>query len=144
MCEWDVLNWTPFNDVSGNHNNVPETPGVYAIRSVRRGNPRVIGRAFGKDKSGILCFGRAGEGPGLRRRLRSFCRAASGKKVSHAEGKRYRALGYNSTDRYPLDSLRIAWLSLRSSDKAKARERRWFDQYAQKFGELPPLNRKRG
>lgn len=139
MNEWEKLKWKTLDCLE----EIPPTPGVYAVRSMRGGKPRVIGRAFRKDKSGILCFGRAGESPGLRRRLRSFCRAESGKKVSHAEGKRYHRLCYN-TNGFPLKQLCIGWLPLRSEAEAHRRELAWFDEYECTFGELPPLNRKRG
>jgi hypothetical protein len=143
MSEWEKLQWQPFEDVRNNLNEVPPRPSVYAVRCLRKGRTKTIGRTFRDDKAGILCFGRATGEKGLRQRIQSFCNAATGKRSAHAEGERYHTLQY-SRKGFPQDSLQIGWLSLSSVQQAKRCEIIWFDQYAEIFGELPPLNRQRG
>jgi hypothetical protein len=93
--------------------------------------------------SGILCFGRTTKGEGgLRGRLREFWRATGGKEAPHAEGRRYCELNYN-TRGFPRNALEIAWVTLERPDAVR-KELAWFDEYVGDFGELPPLNRKRG
>ena len=143
MPDWENLDWQLFNDVVNNLKDLSERPGVYAIRCAPKGCPKTIGRIFRVDQSGILCFGRTTGAEGLRRRLRYFCGAASGKKYSHAEGQRYHELKYGQRG-FSLEYLQIGWKEFTSGEKAKEQELAWFDEYLEMFGELPPLNRKRG
>jgi len=140
MSEWEELEtWVTLACVK----EVPPAPGVYAVRSMQGDKPKVIARAFGKDESGILCFGTTKRRT-LRERLGQFCQAASGQPVPHSEGKRYHNLGYSCRRRYPLSSLRIAWRRLETQEEAEQREKDWFKEYERVFGELPPLNRRCG
>ena len=143
MPDWEGLDWQFLNDVVENIQDLTVKSGVYAVRCAPEGQPKAIGRAFGVDSSGILCFGRAIGSKGLRSRLKYFCRAAAGKKSAHAEGQRYHELKYNQRN-FPLDWLQIGWKDFALVDDAKERELAWFDEYLEMFGELPPLNRKRG
>ena len=143
MLYWDGLDWQLFNDVVKKLKDLPERPGLYAVRCAPNGQPKTIGRAFGVDQSGILCFGRTTGSKGLKNRLNYFCRAAAGKKCAHAEGQRYHKLKYDQRG-FPLDSLQIGWKDFALADDAKEGEIAWFDEYLEMFGELPPLNRKHG
>ena len=142
MLYWNGLDWQFFDDVVENIQDLPENPGVYAVRCSSNGHPKTIGRTFGVDRSGILFFGRATGLKGLRGRLKYFCRAAAGKKSAHAEGQRYHKLKNNQRN-FPLEGLQIGYKDFASSNKAKERELAWFDDYLEMFGELPPLNLKR-
>ena len=143
MPDWESLDWQLFNNVINKLKDLPENLGVYAVRCAPNGQPKTIGRAFGVDQSGILCFGRTTGSKGLKSRLKYFCRAAAGKKSAHTEGQRYHELKYNQRN-FPLDCLQIGWKDFALVDDAKERELAWFDKYLEMFGELPPLNRKRG
>jgi len=143
MLYWDGLDWQLFNVVVKKLKDLPERPGLYAVRCAPKGQPKAIGRAFGVDRSGILCFGRTTGSKGLRCRLKYFCGTALGKKYSHAEGQRYHELKYDQRN-FTLEYLQIGWKEFASGKKAEERELAWFDEYLEMFGELPPLNRKRG
>lgn len=143
MPDWEDLDWQFFNNVVNKLKDFPENPGVYAVRCAPNGQPKSIGRAFGVDKSGILSFGRATGQQGLKSRLRYFCQAAAGKESAHAEGQRYHKLKYDRRN-FPLDWLQIGWKVFDLADDAKEKEIVWFDEYLEMFGELPPLNRRRG
>ena len=142
MPTWDDLNWLPCEEVCARLSDLPDKPGAYAVRCAPEGKPKRIQRAFGPDDSGILCFGKTEEG-GLRTRLTNLCRALRGMRAPHAEGRRYHDVKYAGHG-FPLDSLQIGWIVCASMAEAKAGELAWFDEYFEQFGELPPLNRKRG
>ena len=143
MASWDDLDWKQFENVFQGHAQVPEKAGAYAIRCTANGTPRPVSRAFATDASGILCFGRSAEREaGLRGRLTDLWRATAGKKAPHAEGRRYYDLNYSKRG-FPRNALEIAWVGL-DRQSAERQELEWFDEYLDAFGELPPLNRKRG
>jgi len=143
MASWDNLDWKQCDNVFQENAEIPEKAGAYAIRCTGNGTPRPVSRAFATDTSGILCFGRTAQRKaGLRGRLTDFWRAAAGKKAPHAEGKSYYDLDYCNRG-FPRNGLEIAWVAL-DRQSAKRQELEWFDEYLAAFGELPPLNRKRG
>jgi hypothetical protein len=137
--DWEDLNWENFCE---SIKRLPEKPGTYAIRWVPGGKPQQIQRVFGLDQSGILCFGETGETIGLKKRLNGFYRAAEGKRVPHAEGERYYELKYNKG--FPLGELQIGYRVCTDGERAKITEILWFDEYEKLFGELPPLNQRKG
>jgi len=136
--EWESLSWKSLNQE--NISKLPDKPGVYAIRIVMKGKPKKIPRIFRTDKLGILCFGQTGKS--LRVRLRCFYRSANEGQQLHAEGISYYRLCYFK--RLQLNKLRIGYKTFNNQDKAKKTEEKWFDEYERRFGELPPLNRKKG
>ena len=142
MPTWDTLTWNRFVELEQDDDRIPEKPGTYAVRCAPSGEPRMVNRAFGTDKSGILCFGRTTE-QDLRRRVGMFLRASQGKKVAHVEGKRYRQLGYLEHG-FRWEDLEVAWKACSDPKEAKDQELSWFEEYSGIFGELPPLNRKCG
>lgn len=140
MAEWEKLNWQAFNDAAEkNFENLSRKPGVYAVRYVPKGRHKDVARVFGVDKCRILCFGMTTKD--LRYGLRASGRTASGQRVSHGEGETYHRCDYNK--RFPLDYLQFA-CKYCPAKKTKKKELDWFDEYEKIFGELPPLNRKRG
>jgi len=74
--------------------------------------------------------------------LNYFYHAAEGKNYAHAEGKRYYKLRY--AEKFPLAELQIGYRICADKKEAKETEISWFNEYEILFGELPPLNRKRG
>ena len=144
MADWNNLDWKPWEEVLENRVDLPKRPGAYAVRCAPRDRPKVIGRAFRRDRMGILFFGSTTMCPlGLKARLTTLCRALRGLKSPHAEARRYCEVDYHQHG-FPLDSLQIGWRQCQSAEQAKAQELCWFDKYFNEFGELPPLNRKRG
>ena len=111
---------------------------MYAIRYAPRPNPKAIRRAFGPDADRILCYGMTGAK--LRGRLRDFYGAALGKKAAHAEGIRFHELKY-AKNGYPLRSVEVRWQVCTSKKAADTRERELLNNYAERYGEAPPLNR---
>ena len=131
--------WASLEAVLNDEVPAPKRPGVYAIRYAPRGKAKAIRRAFGPDadQEGILCYGRTGC---LRGRLRAFYRAALGEKAPHAEGIRFHQLKY-AENGYPLRSVQVRWQVCTSKKAADKRERELLNNYADRFGEAPPLNR---
>ena len=137
--DWEDLNWENFCE---SIKRLPEKPGAYAIRWAPRKQPQPIQRVFGPDQSGVLCFGETGEKNGLRNRLNDFYHAAEGKNYAHAEGERYYKLGY--AEKFPLGELQIGYRICADKKETKETETSWFNAYEVFFGELPPLNRRKG
>jgi len=135
-CKWS--DWTSLEGVSNDDVPAPKRPGVYAIRYAPGGKPKAIRRAFGPDPHGILCYGMTGAK--LRGRLRDFYGAALGKKAAHAEGIRFHKLKY-AENGYPLRSVEVRWQVCASEKAADKRERELLNNYAERYGEAPPLNR---
>ena len=126
-----------------NEGKIPKNPGAYKIRCVirsRPNRPRAINRIWGTDKKGILYFGETGAKEGLRGRLREFRSAADKGNAAHSGGKRYHSFEYNGRRGYGLDSLQVKWVEFKSKEDAKKRQNKWLQEYASRFGELPPLN----
>jgi hypothetical protein len=120
---------------------LPKEPGAYAIRWAPRGKPQLIQRVFKEpDNSGILCFGMTGGS--LKKRLKDFYLAAKGGNQQHIEGQRYCDIGY--ANHFPLRELQIWYRKCDGKEKAKKTELRWFKDYEHRFGELPPLNYRKG
>jgi hypothetical protein len=143
MATWDDLDWKQCENLFPHADEIPHKTGAYVVRCAPNGSPRSVCRVFATDLSGILCFGRTTGQGGLRGRLSKFWRATTGgKEVAHAEGRRYCELNYN-TRGFPRSALEIAWVTLERPDAVR-KELAWFDEYVGDFGELPPLNRKRG
>lgn len=117
---------------------VPKEPGVYEIRYAPGEKPKRIPRVFRPDPEGILCFGMTGGN--LRDRLRAFYRAARGNAAAHAEGIRFHQLAY-AQNGYPLEKLQVRWRTCNPADDADKQERELLNDYAERYGEAPPLNR---
>ena len=144
MPSWDNLDWNRCEQLAQDADRIPQQPGTYAVRCAPGGEPRVVCRAFGPDKSGILCFGRTTQTTkGLRGRIGAFLRCSGGVGSGHAEGERYHQLRY-AEHGFRQGDLEVAWVAFSAPDQAKRQELSWFDEYSDVFGELPPLNRKRG
>ncbi len=139
---WDGDDWIGLKDAIDN-DQLPEKRGAYVIRCAPRGRPKSIRRAFDVDKTGVLCFGMTASSEGLKGRLTIFYGAAGGGAAAHAEGQRYHCLGYHQHG-FCLQSLQVRWVECATKKEAKEQELCWFDKYAMLFGELPPLNRRRG
>jgi hypothetical protein len=137
--DWENLD---FCNIPTSIEHLSEKPSAYAIRWAPRGKPQQIQRVFEPDQSGILCFGETGKS--LRRRLNCFHRAAGGENCPHAEGERYHRLNYNKNKRFPLGELQIGYRVCTDGKRAKITEILWFDEYEKLFGELPPLNQRKG
>ena len=141
MASWETIgsNWVPL-ETAISEGRVPKKAGAYAIRCIVRGRPRHIDRIWGTDKTGIIYFGETGSGAGLRGRVSEFYRAAEKGKAAHSGGKRYHRLRYEKREGYSLDNLEVKWVESESKKNAKRQQNKWLEEYASKFGELPPLN----
>ncbi|MFH1719542.1 MAG: hypothetical protein ABIF19_19495 [Planctomycetota bacterium] len=138
--EWKSLEWK--NLCSESIEDLPDKPGAYAIRIVMNGKAKKIPRVFDEDTSGILCFGMT-QKLGLKERIKRFYKAAHGESFQHAEGNRYNELGYDNA-RFSLRKLEFGSKVCEDEKLAKEIELDWFGEYERIFGELPPLNRKKG
>jgi hypothetical protein len=136
---WKNLNWENLCDDL--IERLPEKLGAYAIRWAPKGKPQPIQRIFGADDSGILCFGMTGRRT-LRQRLGEFYGAAGGGNQPHIEGGRYHEIGY--ANYFPLQELQIGCRVCNDEMETKNTEIVWFNEYERFYGELPPLNYKKG
>jgi len=145
MPGWEELEWIRAGEIfQGPELEIPNRPGAYAVRCSSKGTPIPIARVFRRDTSGILFFGSTAiEAEGLRGRLKAFWRAVNGMAAPHAEGQRYHQAEYDNRG-FPQNALEIGWREFDAPPDAVAQELAWFDEYFCLFGELPPLNRRRG
>lgn len=110
MPTWDNLEWHRCDQIVQQPDRIPKHCGAYAFRCAPGGVPRVIGRAFGPDKSGILCFGRTtNKTGGVRRRVTWFLQASEGREAEHIEGKRYYELKY-AEHGFRRGDLEVGWI----------------------------------
>lgn len=142
LSNFDWTGWTgwvawPELDAQ-NFRQAPETRGAYVIAA-----PRAINRAIGADTEGFLDIGETGESAArtVRRRLREFKKCATTRLYEkHAAG--YRFAYFYFARFFPLDSLRVRWISTRTKEEAYRAEGRLLLTYLYRHGELPPLNYK--
>jgi len=140
MATWEGDDWIPLQpDVITDKD--PDKPGAYVIRCAPDGLPKIIGRAFCKDPTGVICFGQSTKVRGRLGMFRNNAENMGG--APHAEGKRYYDLHYACSG-YPLESLEVRWVECETEGQAEEQESAWFREYVKHFGELPPLNRKQG
>jgi hypothetical protein len=146
MCKWNdlfqenskVIRVILGQEITKGLVNAPTKPGVYIVRSVSHNKPKPMQRMFKCDEDGILHIGRT---TNLKDRISSFIRGARNGK-EHSEAMRYHGLKCEYEQR-GYSSVQIGYLEF-SLREAKEIELEWFDEYARIFGELPPLNSKRG
>ena len=146
MCEWNVLfedNAAVIQADLGDNNerrqiDVPQKPGVYVVRVMSRNRPKSIQRMFAADRNGILHFGRTSN---LKARIGSFLRGTrTGRE--HSAAMRYHSLR-NEYEQHGYSLVQIGYQA-RTLNRAEKLEKKWFDMYANNFGELPPLDSRRG
>jgi len=146
MCKWNdlfrenskVIRIELGEKIARRYVKARKISGVYVVRSVSHNKPKSIRRMFDPDKNGILHLGRTAN---LKGRIHSFLRGTrTGKE--HSEAMRYHR-HKNEYKKRGYSSVQIGYKEL-PSRKAKTLELKRFDEYACAFGELPPLNSKRG
>jgi hypothetical protein len=146
MYEWDDLFRTKSKVIKANLGDkvkkksveAPEKSGIYVVRSISNNKPKLIRRIFKCDKDGILHIGYT---KNLKGRIGSFLSGTETGK-EHSEAMRYNRLK-REYEQYGYSSVQIGYRKL-PLRKAKKLELKWFDKYEHSFGELPPLNSKRG
>ncbi len=109
--------------------------GVYKIVAVRNGRRQLVNRFLGTDNRGVLDIGKA----------TSFIDRVIDLKKSistdyngraHICGRRYKS-NPNIAKQFPYD---ILFIDLVPSDTPEELERKLITEYANTFGEVPPLN----
>lgn len=130
MGEWSV--WLKFSE--GNLEKVPNSPGVYEIRY-----PSSLQRFLDKDNDGILTIG---ESSNLYERIKNFWESINGKSGSHSEGNTFYFLHLEYV--FDLNRLEFRYKETKDKEEAELEECKLLDEYEEKYGELPPLNRHRG
>ncbi len=146
MCEWNdlfredlpVIKANLGDEIKKRRIDAPERSSMYVVRVISHNKPKSIRRIFKCDEDGILHLGCT---KNLKKRIGSFLRGTrTGKE--HSEAMRYCRLKCEYEQRgYSLVEIGYRVLALK---KTKELELKWFDKYALAFGELPPLNSKRG
>ena len=113
--------------------------GVYRLIALdEKGDPKQIGRLCDIDQTGTLYIGREGFSFAERGRASQLVRSLFAARTFHGAGQRI--TGHNRiTEMFP--RFAIAWFYNKNSRYA---ESVLFDSYITSFGELPPLNRRRG
>lgn len=117
-------------------------PGVYQVRLVKNtGTPIKIKRILGVDPSGLLYIGMAREGRngGLCNRLWGFWTAIEGTDESyHGAGKKFKRL---LAPHFPNSKIQYRHKKIATGNLAADLEKKCLNDYQQRWGELPPLNR---
>lgn len=124
---------------------VPDRPGVYVIRAVRRtGRPIHLRRLNGTDVGGILCIGMSKD---VRRRIRDFVRDVRrpGLDVpSHSEGWNFRRYFRDNQKRGIIkltqENLEATWKVTGTNRYAQNLETQLLQAYVMKYQDKPPLN----
>ena len=109
--------------------------GVYKIIAVREGKRIPINRFLGTDDNGVLYIGKA---TSFIERVIDLKKSISPdyNGTAHICGRRYKA-NPNIGKLFPYDILHI---ELIESDKPEELERKYLTEYANIYGEVPPLN----
>ncbi len=111
--------------------NVPQK-GVYFLKAAKP-----VSRVLGRDEKGILYIGK-GDIFSSQSRLGKLINAINDKeKNAHTAGDNYFK---RLNKEFPLETLTV---EIRLTEQAEDMEIRELDDYFEKFGELPPLNRRR-
>lgn len=115
--------------------NIPESGGVYHIRSFKDNKVIKINRVLGIDNKGILYIGKSDN---LRERLRMLWRVLNPKleATAHTFGKKYND---NKKLRFVFP-LKTLYVSFEVAEEPKNLESELLDKYFIKFGEVPPFN----
>ena len=116
-------------------NHIPESGGVYYIKTYYNQIPIRLNRVLGTDKDGILYIGKSDN---LRERLRMLWRVLNPKlnATAHPFGKKFNE-NKKLKNTFPLKSL---YISYKISTDPKALEFDLLQKYFLKFGEVPPFN----
>jgi len=127
MSEWSK--WSKFTEEA--LNNIPNSAGVYKIRC-----PHTLPRVLNKDEDGILAIGKSNN---LKKRLKQFWETVNGKSSEHAEGITYYDLYFDKI--FPPSELEFSFKEVPDKD-VDVEEARLLGEYEEKYGELPPLNKR--
>ncbi|PCN50151.1 hypothetical protein B6U99_05990 [Candidatus Geothermarchaeota archaeon ex4572_27] len=117
--------------------HVPQRPGVYVVRWVRDGKPVRIPRVLAVDEKGILYIGSAG---GLRDGVNSLVKGLRRPEhKAHAAALMYHFFGLDK--HIKLEEMEVSWATFGSYKEAEEQEWAALKFYADRYGEVPPLNR---
>ncbi|MBI3720487.1 MAG: hypothetical protein HY252_18060 [Sphingobacteriales bacterium] len=128
-----LLNDSNFwNSINERHN---QNGGVYKIIAVRNETRIPINRFLGADIEGVLYIGKATSFIDRVIELKKSI-APEYNGTGHICGRRYKA-NPNIAKQFPYE---ILFIELLQTDKPEELERSLLTTYAEKFGEVPPLN----
>jgi hypothetical protein len=120
---------------------IPTRPGVYRIRAFGNdGQPVPLRRLGGDDPDGILDIGETGKGTTgtLQYRIGTFQNAVLRGTAPHAAGCKFHV--YQYSQHFPLDRLRVDWVTKPSKDEARDFEKKLLRDYRSRLLDCPPLN----
>jgi hypothetical protein len=117
------------------NNQHQQNGGVYKIIAVRNGERVPVNRFLGTDVNGVLYIGKATSFIDRVIELKKSI-APDYNGTGHICGRRYKA-NPNIVKLFPYDILHI---ELFQTDKPEELERNFLTEYANIFGEVPPLN----
>ncbi len=117
-------------------NYVPAKPGIYKIYWYKKGIPQTIKRIAGIDESGLLYIGKT-DGT-LKDRLNQFRLNAFKGSSNHSGALKYKKYSVLNILIKP-DEIFAVW-EVVTNESPLDREKRELKIYAEKFGEVPPLN----
>lgn len=134
MHDFDWSSWTDWTPLATlDLKTVPVDPGAYVIAA-----NKPICRAVGTDPIGLLDVG---ESDGLRQRLKDFLRCMRRRgDEGHMAGWRFAFFRFER--HFPVESLRVRWVTTVTKEAAYALEGRILLEYIKAHCELPPLNYK--
>ncbi|MBI5587486.1 MAG: hypothetical protein HY889_03860 [Deltaproteobacteria bacterium] len=138
MNRWSK--WRSFKEKESALNEIPEEPGIYQFRSVKKGIPIKIQRLKKNDEKGILSIGESGN---LKKRIKAFWYSLKNKDYSsHAAAWHYLSFGFDKN--FPAHSLEFRYKKSGTKSKAIKEECIELLRYRNKFMDGPPLNISRG
>ena len=115
-------------------NNTVLEAGLYRIYWIKKSKPQVIYRLNGQDNSGLLYIGQT-DGK-LRNRLNNFRCSAFLNSTNHSGGSKYRLNAGLKKIIKPEE----LFAEIEPCEESYAKETVELNEYALKFGEVPPLN----
>jgi len=110
---------------------VPLSEGVYQVRWAIHGKPKIIHRANGDDKLGILYIG---EGSNLQKRIKNLWR---GIYYGHGHTAGWTYDWHGLKEKFKPEHLEVRWAE---SPLCDAEEEKLLIEYVEKYFDKPPLN----
>ena len=137
MVKWNA--WHPFHRdiILGLENKLHHRAGVYSLRLMKNGIPKCIDRVNGKDKNGILYYGksrdlfiRLSDCEGKFRGFRGY---------EHSGAATYRRY-FSKTRWFEHGLIQFRWKFCENDKKAKRLETELIRGYRKRYMDSPPLN----
>ncbi len=114
--------------------NAPDKPGIYRIYWIKDTQSQPINRISGTDTNGLLYIGHT-KGS-LQTRLNQFRCSAFKKSTNHSGALKYRKINILERTIMPNE----IYVEIEPCSDSLKREGQELKKYADKFGEVPPLN----